>query len=188
MAEDAMRAKARATFGKSFMDAAKPQPLAKNAATASQAVANKRPIPTYKVGGAVKKADGGVIPERIAARVKAGNYDRGGKVGAMKCKSGGSAKKRDGIPAESTSSMPTTSGGRSATMKDLEQANRDYGNMTEEERRAAGRAIGRGNATPYEPIPRKAAGGAAKVRKGMATQSGEIKQVVKPKKGIGGFM
>ena len=79
MAEDPMRAKARATFGKTFMDAAKPRPLAKDAATASQKVANQRPIPTYKVGGVVKKADGGVMPGRIAARIKAGNYKDGGE-------------------------------------------------------------------------------------------------------------
>ena len=54
--------------------------------------------------------------------------------------------------------------------------------------RAAGEAIGRGNRTPREkPVP-KAKGGAAKVRKGMMSQTGDIKQAVKLKKGIGGFM
>jgi hypothetical protein len=226
MAEDPMRAKARATFGKTFMDAAKPQPLAKNAATASQKVANSRPIPTYKVGGVVKKAAGGVMPERIEARMKAGNYMHGGKVqtsadtarklatemGGMKdggsCgmkpvkkavggagkvrkdqapikkKAGGVAKKK---PSDPVTTRPTGPGGRPATMRDLEQSNRDTGGMSADEIRRIGEAIGRGNRTPYEPIPR-AKGGAAKVRKGMMTPEGDIKKAVKPKKGIGGFM
>lgn len=73
MADDSQRAKARATFGKTFFDNAKPKPLAKNAATASQKVANSRPIPTYKDGGKV-------MSDRIAARIAAGNYGKGGKV------------------------------------------------------------------------------------------------------------
>lgn len=73
MADDSQRAKARATFGKTFFEAAKPKPLAKNAATASQKVANSRPIPTYKDGGKV-------MAERVAARMAAGNYGKGGKV------------------------------------------------------------------------------------------------------------
>ena len=56
---DPQRSKAAAMFGKTFMDAAKPTPPAKNYATAQQKVANSRPIPTYKVGGPVKKAMGG---------------------------------------------------------------------------------------------------------------------------------
>ena len=55
MGDDSMRAKARATFGKEFMAAAAPQGYAKNAAVALQQRANARPIPTYKVGGVVKK-------------------------------------------------------------------------------------------------------------------------------------
>jgi len=34
---------------------------------------------------------------------------------------------------------------------------------------------------------KKAQGGAAKVRKGMMSETGDIKQVVKPKKGLGGM-
>jgi hypothetical protein len=272
MAEDPMRAKARTTFGKAFMDAAKPRPLAKDAATASQKVANQRPIPTYKVGGVVKKADGGVMPGRIAARIKAGNYkdggetfdyNKGGKVqtsadtarklatemGGMKkggaCgmkpvkkavggtatplkdasaktsglpgtsgvqlaaktpvnravggagktrkdqapikRAHGGVAKKDTMPREGVSTRPTGPGGRRITFEELEQSNRDTGGMSAEQLRAAGRAIGRGNRTPKEPIPR-AKGGAAKVRKGMMTEKGDIKQAVKPKKGIGGFM
>jgi hypothetical protein len=57
-------------FGKTFMDAAKPTPPAKNYATAQQKVANSRPIPTYKVGGPVKKADGGKLKPLDGARFR----------------------------------------------------------------------------------------------------------------------
>lgn len=51
-----LRAKARAIFGPAI---AEPMPNQPNGAKALQQRANARPIPTYKVGGAVKKADGG---------------------------------------------------------------------------------------------------------------------------------
>lgn len=59
MADDSQRAKARATFGSSFFENSKSVAPPKNYATAQQKTANSRPIPTYKVGGAVKKAEGG---------------------------------------------------------------------------------------------------------------------------------
>jgi hypothetical protein len=55
-----MRDKARAIFGKTFFENTKEPAPAKNAAVALQKRANGRPIPTYKVGGIVKKKDGGV--------------------------------------------------------------------------------------------------------------------------------
>ena len=55
MANDSQRDKARATFGKTFFENSKALPNPKNAAAALQKRANARPIPTYKVGGAVKK-------------------------------------------------------------------------------------------------------------------------------------
>lgn len=64
MGDDSMRAKARATFGKEFMAAAAPQGYAKNEAVALQQRANARPIPTYKVGGVVKKKEGSGNPGR----------------------------------------------------------------------------------------------------------------------------
>jgi len=51
-----LRAKARAIFGSAV---AEPMPKQPNGAKALQQRANARPIPTYKVGGPVKKADGG---------------------------------------------------------------------------------------------------------------------------------
>lgn len=59
MANDTQRDKARATFGKTFFENSKAQPQPKNSMSALQARANARPIPTFKVGGVVKKADGG---------------------------------------------------------------------------------------------------------------------------------
>jgi hypothetical protein len=73
MADDSQRAKARAAFGKTFFEAARPKPAAKNSAVASQKVANSRPIPTYKDGGKV-------MADRVAARIAAGNYSKGGKI------------------------------------------------------------------------------------------------------------
>jgi hypothetical protein len=55
MANDSQRDKARATFGKTFFENSKALPNPKNAAAALQKRANDRPIPTYKVGGVVKK-------------------------------------------------------------------------------------------------------------------------------------
>lgn len=63
MANDSQRDKARAVFGKTFFENSKALPQPKNAAVALQKRANARPIPTYKVGGVVKKQDGGRSPE-----------------------------------------------------------------------------------------------------------------------------
>jgi hypothetical protein len=51
-----LRAKARAIFGSAI---AEPMPKQPNGAKALQERANARPIPTYKVGGVVKKQNGG---------------------------------------------------------------------------------------------------------------------------------
>jgi hypothetical protein len=60
-----MRAKARAIFGPAI---AEPMPKQPNGAKALQERANARPIPTYKVGGAVKKA---MPPQPTAAEREA---------------------------------------------------------------------------------------------------------------------
>ena len=64
MADDSQRAKARSTFGSSFFENSRAIPAPKNFATAQQKTANSRPIPTFKVGGAVKKADSGMPRNR----------------------------------------------------------------------------------------------------------------------------
>lgn len=58
-----MRAKARAIFGPAI---AEPMPKQPNGAKALQERANARPIPTYKVGGAVKKTPPGPTPAERA--------------------------------------------------------------------------------------------------------------------------
>ena len=63
MAGDPQREKARAIFGTAFFENTKQQEQPKNAAAALQKRANARPIPTYKVGGVVKKN-----PEVLAAK------------------------------------------------------------------------------------------------------------------------
>lgn len=64
MANDSQRDKARAIFGKTFFANTKEPAPAKNAAAALQKRANARPIPTYKVGGVVKKNNGGAMSGR----------------------------------------------------------------------------------------------------------------------------
>lgn len=64
MANDSQREKARAIFGKTFFANTKEPAPAKNAAAALQKRANARPIPTYKVGGVVKKQNGGAMSGR----------------------------------------------------------------------------------------------------------------------------
>ena len=66
MANDSQRDKARAIFGKTFFENSKALPNPKNAAVALQKRANARPIPTYKVGGAVKKTPPGPTPAERA--------------------------------------------------------------------------------------------------------------------------
>lgn len=58
-----LRAKARAIFGPAI---AEPMPKQPNGAKALQQRANARPIPTYKVGGVVKKANGGGMPSNLS--------------------------------------------------------------------------------------------------------------------------
>lgn len=58
-----LRAKAREIFGSAV---AEPMPKQPNGAKALQQRANARPIPTYKVGGVVKKANGGGMPSNLS--------------------------------------------------------------------------------------------------------------------------
>ena len=202
-----MRAKARAIFGPAI---AEPMPKQPNGAKALQERANARPIPTYKVGGSVKKsppqptaaereadrkrreeyAKMKVTPENAAA-IGRGNrssgYKHGGKVqtsadtakklatemGGMK--KGGKAKK-DGLAVMIAIGSPMK--GMKKPMKKADGGDivsnrmpvqlpsrremRDERNL---DRRAEGGVM--------KPV-KKAAGGAAKVRKGMMTPEGKI--------------
>ena len=60
-----LRAKARSIFGPAD---AEPMPNQPNGAKALQQRANARPIPTYKVGGVVKKNDGGLLKKPVRGR------------------------------------------------------------------------------------------------------------------------
>jgi len=72
-----MRDKARAIFGKTFFENTKEPAPAKNAAVALQKRANARPIPTYKVGGVVKKQAGGALTAAEKARAEKMIRERG---------------------------------------------------------------------------------------------------------------
>jgi len=79
MANDPMRSKAAATFGKEFMNVVKgndPTGNQVNSAQALQKRANARPIPVYKDGGAISKA--AIDQARVATRAKAAGYKDGG--------------------------------------------------------------------------------------------------------------
>lgn len=65
-----LRAKARAIFGSAI---AEPMPNQPNGAKALQERANARPIPTYKVGGVVKKQAGGRMMAPPPARPRGGS-------------------------------------------------------------------------------------------------------------------
>ncbi len=82
MANDSQRDKARAMFGAAFFENSKAQPLGKqtNSMQALQKRANARPIPTYKVGGAVKK-NPEVLAERGAKRAMKAEQDFSGLLG-----------------------------------------------------------------------------------------------------------
>ena len=74
MADNSMRSKAAAMFGKEFMNVMKggqPSGMQQNAAAALQKRANARPIPTYK--------DGGKISSRVANRAAMAGYKDGGE-------------------------------------------------------------------------------------------------------------
>ena len=156
------------------------------AVPASLAIASKgmrAPTPGSAFANEVDKA-------KMLYRSKGGDVSKYAAGGAGKTRKGqapikrkeGGTNKKEGV-----STRPTTPSGRRMTMKELEQSNRDTGGMTAAELKKIGEAIGRGNREEYEPIP-KAKGGAAKVRKGMMSKSGDILRAVKPKKGIGGIM
>ena len=170
-----MRAKARAIFGPAI---AEPMPNQPNGAKALQERANARPIPTYKVGGAVKKTPPGPTPAELAeskrfresiakekvtkeqgetiargnraAAIEGGRYKDGGKVQT----SADTAKKL------ATEMGGMKKGGLAFMM--------DGGNIPTD---AASSKLSNGGM--MKPV-KKAQGGAGKVRKGMMTPEGQI--------------
>jgi hypothetical protein len=190
-----LRAKARAIFGPAI---AEPMPKQPNGAKALQERANARPIPTYKVGGAVKKntppqptaaereaerkrreeyAKMKVTPEQgaaitrgnRAADIEGGRYKKGGKVQTS---------------ADTAKNLATEMGG----MKKGGKAKKDglavmiaigepmKGMKKPVKKMGGGMAYAKGGmacAKDGKPVKR-AQGGAGKVRKGMMTPEGQI--------------
>ena len=102
-----MRAKARAIFGPAI---AEPMPKQPNGAKALQERANARPIPTYKVGGAVKKSTPPqpTAAEREADRKRREEYPR--KMPLAPVDDAAPSKPRMGPkPTPKTSKTPPTS-------------------------------------------------------------------------------
>lgn len=121
--------------------------------------------------GIPKKKDGGVMADRIAARMAAGNYKKGGKVQTS---------------SDTARKLATEMGG----MKKGGKAKDGLAVMIAigEAKKPVKKAVGGAGKTRKGMAPiKKAQGGAAKVRKGMMSPTGDIKQVVSPKKGIGGM-
>lgn len=145
--------------------------------------------------GAIRKAGGGKVQtsadtaRKLAGEMggmKKGGKPKGKPAMAVMIAIGKPEKKKKGgrpMMNENISSRPTGPDGRPLTMADLEKSNRDVGGMNAAQVKAAGEAIGRGNRSPKDKMPiKRAQGGAAKVRKGMMSPSGQILQAVKPKK------
>jgi hypothetical protein len=193
------RAKARAIFGPAI---AEPMPKQPNGAKALQERANARPIPTYKVGGAVKKStppqptaaereadrkrreeyakmkvtkeQGAAITRgNRAADIEGGRYKKGGKVQTS---------------ADTAKKLATEMGG----MKKGGKAKKDglavmiaigspmKGEKKPVKKMAGGMAYAKGGMAcakdggeMMKPV-KKAQGGAGKVRKGMMTPEGQI--------------
>lgn len=144
--------------------------------------------------GAIRKAGGGKVQTSAdTARKLAG--EMGGMKHGGKAKPGMAVmiaigkpekKKKGGMPKEGISRAPIGPNGRPLTIDDLNRSNRDTGGMNAAQEKEAYGAVARGNREPYEKMPpkpiRRAQGGAAKVRKGMMSPSGQILQAVKPKR------
>jgi hypothetical protein len=203
-----LRAKARAIFGPAI---AEPMPKQPNGAKALQERANARPIPTYKVGGAVKKSappqptaaereadrkrreeyakmkvtkeQGAAITRgNRAADIEGGRYKKGGKVQTS---------------ADTAKKLATEMGG----MKKGGKAKKDglavmiaigepmKGMKKPVKKMGGGMAYAKGGMAcakdggeMMKPV-KKAQGGAGKVRKGMMTPEGQITHAMNKMRG-----
>lgn len=162
-----LRAKARAIFGPAF---AEPMPNQPNGAKALQERANARPIPTYKVGGVVKKPTppGPTAAEREAARrqneslAKAKVTKKEGEVIESANRSEGGMKKggKAGMYADGGKVMDQRVAARMAA------GNYKKGGAAKKDGLAVMIAIGEPMKGMKKPVKR-AVGGAGKTRKGM---------------------
>lgn len=181
-----MRAKARAIFGPAI---AEPMPKQPNGAKALQERANARPIPTYKVGGAVKK---NMPPQPTAAEREADRKRREEYAKMKVTKEQGAAITR-GNRAADIEGGRYKDGGKVQTSADTakklatEMGGMKKGGKPKKDGLAVMIAIG----SPKKPVKKKgggmacaeggamkpvkkAQGGAGKVRKGMMTPEGQI--------------
>lgn len=188
-----MRAKARAIFGPAI---AEPMPKQPNGAKALQERANARPIPTYKVGGSVKKSP----PQPTAAereadrkrreslantkvtqseadtlgramRSEGPRYKHGGKVQtsadtAKKLATEMGGMKKGGKPKKDGLAVMIAIG---SPMKGMKKPVKKMNGGVPAIKSSELMAKG-GNMKPVK----KAQGGAGKVRKGMMTPEGQI--------------
>lgn len=187
-----MRAKARAIFGPAI---AEPMPNQPNGAKALQERANARPIPTYKVGGAVKKMPPGPTPAERAeskrfresiAKIKptkeqgetlnrTGRYKDGGKVHtsadtAKKLATEMGGMKKGGAAKKDGLAVMIAIGEAKKPTKKMNGGNIPMDTAASKLAKG-GMACAEGGM--MKPVKR-AAGGAGKVRKGMMTPEGQI--------------
>jgi hypothetical protein len=203
-----LRAKARAIFGPAI---AEPMPKQPNGAKALQERANARPIPTYKVGGAVKKSTPPqpTAAERAAERKRREEYakmkvtkeqgaaiTRGNRAADIE---GGRYKKGGKVQtsADTAKKLATEMGG----MKKGGKAKKDglavmiaigspmKGEKKPVKKMAGGMAYAKGGMAcakdggeMMKPV-KKAQGGAGKVRKGMMTPEGQITHAMNKMRG-----
>ena len=188
-----MRAKARAIFGPAI---AEPMPKQPNGAKALQERANARPIPTYKVGGAVKK---NAPPQPTAAEREAARRKRE-ELAKMKVTPEQGAAITRGNRAAAIEGGRYKTGGKVQTSADTakklatEMGGMKKGGKAKKDGLAVMIAIGE----PKKPVKKmgggmayadggkpvkKAAGGAAKVRKGMMTPEGKITHAMNKMRG-----
>ena len=166
-----LRAKARAIFGPAI---AEPMPNQPNGAKALQERANARPIPTYKVGGAVKKETppGPTPAERESARRFRESVSK-----LKPTKEEGRTIQR-GNRAAAVEGGRYKDGGKVHTSADTaKKLATEMGGMKKGGKPKSGLAVMIAIGKPMK----KAAGGVGKMRKGMMSPSGQILQAVKPK-------
>ena len=203
-----LRAKARAIFGPAI---AEPMPKQPNGAKALQERANARPIPTYKVGGAVKKSTPPqpTAAEREADRKRREEYakmkvtkeqgaaitrgNRAADIEGGRYKMGGKVQ----TSADTAKKLATEMGG----MKKGGKAKKDglavmiaigspmKGEKKPVKKMAGGMAYAKGGMAcakdggeMMKPV-KKAQGGAGKVRKGMMTPEGQITHAMNKMRG-----
>ena len=163
-----MRAKARAIFGPAI---AEPMPNQPNGAKALQERANARPIPTYKVGGVVKKTP----PQPTAAEREADRKRREelakAKVTQSEADTLGRSMRSEGPRYKMGGKVQTASD--TARKLATEMGGMKKGGKAKKDGLAVMIAIGEPMKGMKKPV-KKAAGGAAKVRKGMMTPEGKI--------------